>query len=134
MIVEDQSAVVAMLRDPATHGGDPVEVIETHAAIVFLAGQRAYKLKRAVRFPFLDFSDAARRRSACESELRLNRRTAPELYLDVVPVTRSGDRLAIDGDGEAVDWLVVMRRLDRETLFDRMAARGLEDPAGLLLA
>lgn len=130
MIVEDQSAVVALLADPASHGGAPVETVETHAAFVFLAGEAAYKLKRAVRFPFLDFSSAALRKRACDSEVRLNRRTAPDLYLGVVPVTRAADAtLALDGEGEAVDWLVVMRRFDQDTLFDRLAARGELTPA-----
>ena len=125
MIVEDQSEVVALLCDPASHGGAAVEVIETHAAVVVLAGATAYKLKRAVRFPFLDFSTAAKRRVACEAEVRLNSRTAPELYRGVVAVTRAPDgALAIGGDGDAVDWLVVMRRFDQDRLFDRLAARG----------
>ncbi len=128
MIVEDQSDVLAFLRDPASHAGAAVEEIETHAAHVFLVGERAYKLKRSVRFAFLDFSTAALRHAACESELSLNRRTAPELYLAVAAVTREADgRLALDGAGEAVDWLVVMQRFDQETLFDRLAARGALD-------
>jgi aminoglycoside phosphotransferase family enzyme/predicted kinase len=124
VIVDDQRNVVAMLSDPATHGGAAVEVIETHAAVVVLAGERAYKLKRAVRFAFLDFSTPDKRREACEAEVRLNARTAPDLYLGVVPVTRGAGGLAIAGEGETVDWLVVMRRFDQDLLFDRLAARG----------
>lgn len=132
MIVEDQSDVLAFLRDPASHGGETVEEIETHAAHVFLVGGRAYKLKRSVRFAFLDFSTVALRQEACESELALNRRTAPELYLAVAAVTRSADgHLALDGAGEAVDWLVVMQRFDQETLFDRLASRGALDDGQL---
>jgi uncharacterized protein len=132
MIVEDQSDVLAYLRDPASHGGEAVEEIETHAAHVFLVGERAYKLKRSVRFAFLDFSTIALRQAACESELAFNRRTAPELYLAVAAVTRDADgRLALDGAGEAVDWLVVMQRFDQETLFDRLASRGALDDGQL---
>ncbi len=129
MIVEDQSEVLSFLRDPVNHGGEAVEEVGTHAAYVFLAGDRAYKLKRSVRFAFLDFSTVTRRKTACEAELALNRRAAPSLYLAVIPVTRDeGGSLALDGVGEPVDWLVVMRRFDQETLFDRLAARGaLED-------
>jgi aminoglycoside phosphotransferase family enzyme/predicted kinase len=93
---------------------------------VFLAGDRALKLKRAVKLPYLDFSTVARRRAACEAELAVNRRTAPDLYLDVVPVVRRGDgTLAVGGAGAVLDWLVVMRRFDQSTLFDKRAARGV---------
>jgi aminoglycoside phosphotransferase family enzyme len=79
---------------------------------IFLAGRRAYKLKKPVRFDYLDFSTLALREAACRSELSLNRRLAPDVYLDVVPLTRGPRGLAIGGPGEVVDWLVVMRRLD----------------------
>ena len=88
MTTEDQAAVIDFLAAPATHGGATVERIDTHASIVFLAGARAYKLKRAVRFDYLDFSTPERRRSLCEAEVRLNQRTAPALYRGVVAVTR----------------------------------------------
>ena len=80
-----QRDVVAFLRDPSSYppGTGPVDTIETHASIVFLAGKRAYKLKRAIKYPYLDFSTIARRRAACTAELMLNRRTAPLLYLEV---------------------------------------------------
>src|SRR5512146_2253049 len=107
MITEDQSEVVALLESPATHGGAAVERVETHASIVFLAGSRAWKLKRAVRYDYLDFSTAARRKAMCEAELRLNRRTAPALYRAVVPVTRGpSGALTLGGRGTPVDWLV----------------------------
>lgn len=124
-ITQDQRAVAAFLADPATHGGETPERVDTHAAMVFIAGDRAYKLKRAVWFPFLDFSTPERRRAACEAEVRLNRRTAADFYLGCRPVTRGHDgTLALDGDGEEVDWVVVMRRFDQDLLFDRMADRG----------
>lgn len=122
---EDQADTIALLSDPATHGGVAPRRIDTHAAMVFLAGDRAWKLKRAVWFPFLDFSTEAKRRSACEAELRLNRRTAPDLYLDCLPLTRdSAGRLAVDGAGETVDWVVLMRRFEQEALFSVMAEAG----------
>jgi aminoglycoside phosphotransferase family enzyme/predicted kinase len=122
---DDQSAVVAFLSDPATHGGEPVERAETHCAIVFLAGDRAWKLKRAVTYAFLDFASLDARRAACEAEIRLNSRTAPEIYQRAVPVTREADgRLAIGGAGEVVDWLVAMRRFPADGLFDVRADRG----------
>ena len=90
-------------RPPST----TLERIETHASIVFLAGDFAYKVKKAVKYPFLDFSTLEKRRRACLNELRVNRLTAPELYLDVFPVTRDkrGD-FRLGGDGEPVEWVL----------------------------
>jgi aminoglycoside phosphotransferase family enzyme/predicted kinase len=123
MITEDQFDVIEFLGAPATHGGAGVDRLETHTAVVFLAGPRAYKLKRAVRFDYLDFSTAEQRRAMCEAEVRRNRRTAPGLYLGVVAVTREPDgTLAIDGRGTPVDWLVEMNRFPQEALLDRQAA------------
>jgi hypothetical protein len=129
MTAADQRDVIDFLSRPDTHGGAAVERIDTHGAIVFLAGDRAYKLKRAVRFPYMDYSTRERRRAMCEAELALNRRTAPMLYEAVVPVTHAGGRLRVGGEGEAVDWLVVMRRFDQAGLFDRLAARRALTPA-----
>ena len=132
MIVEDQSALITFLSRPGTYGPGvmSVERIDTHCAVVFLAGAYAYKLKRAVRFPYLDFSTAELRRKVCRAELRINRRTAPDLYRRVIPATRRHDGpLELDGDGEPVDWLLVMARFDQDTLFDRMAMDGKLTPA-----
>ena len=102
MITQDQSGVVALLASPATHAGADVERIDTHASIVFLAGDRAWKLKRAVRYDYLDYSTADRRRAMCEAEVRVNRRIAPALYRGVTAVTRQADgSLAIGGAGHA---------------------------------
>ena len=92
MITDDQSAVIEFLASPSTHGSS-VERIDTHSAVVFMAGDRAWKLKRAVKFDYLDFSTAERRKASCEAELHLNRRTAPAIYQRVVPVTREHDAL-----------------------------------------
>ena len=128
MITEDQTAVIEFLAAPHTHGGQPVERIDTHTAIVFLAGARAYKLKRAVRFDYVDFSTSRQRQACCEAELRLNRRTAPTLYRAVVPVTREPDgSLALAGRGAPVDWVVEMQRFPQGALFDRRAAAGQLD-------
>jgi aminoglycoside phosphotransferase family enzyme/predicted kinase len=122
---QDQSAAIAFLADAATHGDAEPERIDTHAAMVFLAGDRAYKLKRAVWFPFLDFSTLEKRRAACEAEVRLNRRTAPDIYLGCHAITREADgSIRLDGGGEILDWVVAMRRFDQDLLFDRMAERG----------
>jgi aminoglycoside phosphotransferase family enzyme len=91
VITQDQSAAIDFLAAPATHGGTNVERIDTHASIVFLVGSRAYKLKRAVLFDYLDFSTAERRRTLCEAEVYLNRRTAPSLYRGIVAISRRDD-------------------------------------------
>ena len=122
-----QRDVIAFLSTPAAYGlpnGSVIERIDTHISIVWLAGGRAYKLKRAVAFDYVDFSTIELRRVACDAEVRLNRRTASTLYLGVRAVTREADgRLALAGQGEPIDWLVEMVRFDQDALFDRLAER-----------
>jgi hypothetical protein len=124
---DDQAEVIAFLGDPASYTPRPgrVERFETHGALVFLAGDEAWKIKRAVRFPYMDFSTLARRRAVCARELEINRRLAPELYLACVPIVRAPDgRLALGGVGEPVEWAVRMRRFDQAALLGRMAQAG----------
>ncbi len=128
MVTEDQTDVVEFLAAPFTHGTATVERIDTHSAVVFLAGEHAYKLKRAVRFDYLDFSTAERRRAMCDAEVRLNRRSAPHIYRGVVPITREpGGALALGGSGPPIDWVVEMNRFAQDALFDRLAAAGRLD-------
>ncbi|MFP4269905.1 MAG: aminoglycoside phosphotransferase, partial [Alphaproteobacteria bacterium] len=129
MTDEAHAALVAALDRGEPFAAAEVERIDTHAAHVFLVGERAYKMKRPVTFSFLDFSTVEARRRALENELRLNRRTAPDLYLRVLPVTRRGDAFTLDGDGEVVDWLLEMRRFAQAQKLDRIAAQGPLDPA-----
>jgi aminoglycoside phosphotransferase family enzyme/predicted kinase len=127
---ESQDAVFAFLGDFAAHGGQQVKRIDTHAAVVFLAGDRVLKVKRAVQFPFLDFSTLAKRKAACESEIAVNRAFAPEIYRRVVPITRQSDgRLALDGDGTPVEWALEMHRFDETKTLDHLAAAGRIDNA-----
>ena len=124
---EDQREVVAFLKDPSSYGPgvDRVEVIETHASLVFIAGDRVFKLKRAVAYPYLDFSTADLRRRACEAELVLNRRTAPALYEEIRGLYRdAGAAVSFAPSGEALDWVVVMRRFEQDLLFDALAKTG----------
>jgi aminoglycoside phosphotransferase family enzyme len=124
-ITQDQGATIAFLEKLADREGGTRERVDTHAAIVFLAGDTAWKLKRAIWFPFLDFSTPEKRQAACEAEVKLNRRTAPDIYLGCQPITREANgTLTLGGEGEAVDWVVLMRRFDQDMLFDRMAERG----------
>jgi aminoglycoside phosphotransferase family enzyme/predicted kinase len=120
----DQDEIVDFLSSDTAFGGEPVRHVQTHLSHVFLAGDRAWKMKRAVRFTFVDFSTADLRRASSEREVLLNRRTAPALYLGVVPVTWDGRNLAVAGQGEAVDWLVEMRRFDERALLSRCARSG----------
>jgi aminoglycoside phosphotransferase family enzyme/predicted kinase len=128
-VIQSQDAVFAFLADPATHGGRAVKRIDTHAAVTFLAGERVYKVKRAVRFPFLDFSTLEKRKAACEHEIAVNRRYAPDIYLGVVPITHAGEQLRLRGDGEPVEWAVEMHRFDESQTLDRLADAGRIDAA-----
>lgn len=127
-VVEDQSETVAFLERQLK----PERRIDTHGAIVFLGRDRAYKMKRAVKFPYMDFSTAPRRAAMCGAEIDVNRRLAPEIYLGVMPVFRRNGQLTLGEIGEecedAVDWLVVMRRFEEEGMLDRMATRGALTP------
>ncbi len=115
-----------LLARPAAYPDRPraVEIVETHISCVFLTDTFVYKLKKPVRFEFVDFSTLAARRHACEEEVRLNRRLARDIYLGVVPIMRdTAGRLALAGDGEAVEWVVQMRRLPADGMLDvRMRA------------
>jgi len=123
-VVEDQSEVFAWLADPASHRGEKVVRVDTHGAALFLAGPDVYKLKRAVRFPFMDFSTLEKRRAACESEIAVNRPNAPQLYLGALPIRRSKGALHIGGeDGDIVEWAVHIRRFDETATLDRLAER-----------
>ncbi len=125
----NQSAVIAFLSDPKSYRGDVpiVERQETHGAIVFLAGDRAYKLKRAVRYAYMDFSTLERREAMCRRELEVNRRCAPDIYLEVRPLIRDGGRIRFGDprDRERVlDWVVVMRRFSQDALLEQKRRNG----------
>jgi len=112
-------------------GGGAIERIDTHGAAVFLAGAFAYKIKRPISFPYMDLSTPAKRRAACEAEVILNRRTAPQVYLGLAPVHISAASLSLGDIGAPIakdaECAVVMRRFDQDTLFDRLAERGRLD-------
>lgn len=121
----DQRAALAFMGEPGNIGPDAPERIDTHGAIVFLIGARAYKIKRAVRYPYMDFSTLELRRYACEAEIARNRRTAPTLYRGTIAITRDKDGvLALDGPGQPIEWAVEMGRFADEDLLDRMAREG----------
>jgi aminoglycoside phosphotransferase family enzyme len=109
--------------------GVPVSAKETHMSWVFMAGDHVYKLKKPVRFPYLDFSTLALREVACRAEVRLNRRLAPAVYDDVVPLRLGPAGLMLQGEGVTVDWLVRMRRIDESLTLESLLARGTVDRA-----
>jgi aminoglycoside phosphotransferase family enzyme/predicted kinase len=141
-----QDDVLAFLADPASYRGqarhrgqvDKVKRIDTHAATVFLAGDRVLKVKRAVRFPFLDYSTLDKRKQACEAELAVNAPYAPDIYRGVVAISREADgRLAIGGKGRPVEWAVEMRRFDETRTLDHLAGEidaALADALGRAVA
>ena len=121
-----QQRLAAALRDPASFGPacTSVQVIETHISWVYLTGSYAYKVKKAVDFGFLDFTTLESRRHYCAEELRLNRRTAAQVYLDVVPIAGSVERPVVGGKGPVLEWAVRMREFPQRALLSEMLARG----------
>ncbi len=126
-----QQRLAAALRDPASFGPEcsSVRVIETHISWVYLTGAYAWKVKKAVDFGFLDFTSLESRRRYCEDELRLNRRTAPQLYLDVVPIAGSVERPVVGGAGPVLEWMLKMREFSQDALLSALLARGALAPA-----
>lgn len=130
----EQDAVIQFLSKPQSYGltGGTVERVETHGAIVFLAGDYAYKLKRAVKYPYMDYSTPEKRETMCERELEINKRIAPEIYLEVRSILQGVDgylRFGPDEAAAARDHVVVMRRFDQDTLFGRLCDTGKLTPA-----
>ena len=121
-----QAKLVSSLRDAAISGAveKSVALIETHISYVLLTGQFAYKIKKTVELGFLDFSTLAARRFYCEEELRLNRRLAPKLYLDLVGITGSVEAPVLGGTGPVIEYAVKMREFPQEALASRALARG----------
>lgn len=133
MTVEIESApieqldTVAFLSNPASYGlNHPVEIHETHGSRVFLAGDHAYKLKRAVKLPYLDYSTPQRRREMCARELAVNRAMAPDLYEAVRGIVRENGALRFSDadDPRAIEWVVVMRRFHQSDLLEARRKAG----------
>jgi uncharacterized protein len=123
-----QERVFAFLTDPATH--PDVKRIDTHGASVFLEGGRALKIKRAVRFPFLDYSTLEKRKAACDEEMKINRPLAPQIYRRVVAITQKADgSLEIGGDDTPVEFAIEMTRFDEGLTLDHLAKAGPLDPS-----
>ena len=131
---EVQAQIFAFLADPSTyrgsaHAAGPIARVDTHGAVVFLTAWDAYKIKRAVRFPFMDFSTLEKRRVACEHEIAVNRRNAPEIYLGTLPIRKDAQGFHLGGEeGDIVEWAVHLARFDETQTFDRLADAGVLDP------
>lgn len=123
MITQDQSGIVAFLSSANAFADNSGEIgrASTHISEIFIGKDRVFKLKRAVKYPYLDFSTPEIRHVFCEAEVRVNRRTAPDLYIGIQPITKDLGGYHIGGTGEVVDWVVEMSRFDEPSLFDRLA-------------
>ena len=124
LVAESRARVAALRAQLESRERAPVRVIETHVSWVLLARELAYKFKKPVRLPFLDFSRLAERRRCCDEEVRLNRRFAPDLYLDVVEVRQGPAGPSFDGAGEVIDVAVRMRRFADGALWSERLAAG----------
>ena len=123
---DDTPELIRHLGDPACydHAAGPVRVIETHISYVLLTGEFAYKIKKPLDLGFLDFSSLDKRLHVCCEEVRLNRRLAPAVYLDVVPITGSPAAPRVNGAGEAFEYAVKMRQFPPDATLDRLDAQG----------
>ncbi len=103
---------------------EPLELLQTHISYVLLSGPYAYKVKKPMDFGFLDFTTLEKRRHFCEEELRLNRRAAPEIYLEVLPITQTGEQFQFGGSGQPVEYALKMRQFPQEAVFSSLFERG----------
>jgi aminoglycoside phosphotransferase family enzyme len=118
--------LIQALRSPAcySHPVSHVMVIETHISYIVLTGPYAYKIKKPVDLGFLDFSTLEKRRFYCEEELRLNRRLAPDIYLDVVAITGSAEHPGFEQNGSPIEYAVKMRQFPQEAMLDTLLEGG----------
>jgi len=118
-----QEAIFAYLKNSASYNSTvgKVDVIETHGAVIFLAGDFTYKIKKAIKLPYLDFSTLEKRHYFCQRELEINQPHAPDIYIGVLAITlEANGTLAIGGKGEPVEWSVRMRRFEQKNVFDQL--------------
>ena len=118
----NQNSIVKAFLDPEIydHSVGSIQLIETHISWVFLTGDFAYKIKKPVDFGFLDFTDIDKRQYYCQQELVLNKRLAPEIYLDVIPVTKLDNQISLNGEGTIIEYAIKMRQFDQHCLFDKL--------------
>ena len=107
----------------------PIRLLQTHVSYVLLTGEFVYKLKKPVNFGFLDYSTLDKRQHFCQEEIRLNQRTAAELYLDIVPITADGDRFVLGGEGKPVEYALKLKQFPQSALLTAVFDRGELTPA-----
>lgn len=123
--------LIAAMSRPEFYPRRPqgVEIVQTHISLIFIAGDEVYKVKKAVDFGFLDFTALEKRKFYCEEELRLNRRLAPETYLEVVPIAEdAAGRIRLGDGGRIIEYAVRMKLLPRERMLGRLLAEGKVEP------
>jgi aminoglycoside phosphotransferase family enzyme/predicted kinase len=122
----NQGKLFDNLKNPAFYGPHviSVQLIQTHISYVALTGSYAYKVKKPVNFGFLDFSTLDKRKYFCEEELRLNKRLCPDMYLDVLPITKTDSTLELDGDGPIVEYVLKMKEFPQECIMTNMLQQG----------
>ncbi len=124
----DQTQIIDALLQPDAYPQETgkIDLIQTHISLVFLTKDYVYKVKKAVNFGFLDFSTLDKRRLYCQKELELNRRLCPQIYLEVVPITKS-DTIKIGGDGETIEYALKMKRLPQDCIMTILLKEGKID-------
>lgn len=120
------SALIEQMHSPNfyPHPVQGIKLLQTHASYVFLTGDYAYKLKKPVNFNFLDYSTLAKRKYFCEQELQMNKKVAPEIYLEVLPIAKKGEQFLLGGAGEPIEYVLKMRQFPQESLFIAMFEQG----------
>jgi aminoglycoside phosphotransferase family enzyme len=118
----DVSSLQKALLNPEIYPDRPpvIKFIETHISLLFLTGNHVYKLKKPVNFGFLDFTSLEKRKFFCEQEVKLNRRLSPAVYLGVVGITKEGDQIHLEEEGETVEYAVKMKQIPEEKLMDKL--------------
>ncbi len=119
--------IVKNIGNPKFFGSDvkTVDIIQTHISYVALTGKYAYKIKKQVNYGFLDFSTVEKRKYYCEEEMRLNRRLCPDIYLDVIPITKKNSILELNGDGEIVDYVLKMKEFPQQKIMTNLLKQGM---------
>ena len=122
----DQPDMLENLKNPEFYGSDvkSIDILQTHISFVALTGKYAYKVKKPVNFGFLDFSTLEKRKYFCEEEMKLNRRLCPDIYLDVIPITRKDNTLELNGDGKIVDYALKMREFPQDKIMTNLIKQG----------
>ncbi len=127
--MQTKNPLVEGLLNPSSYPEEAgkIEIVQTHISFVFLTDKYAYKIKKPVNFGFLDFSNLEKRHIYCEKELVLNRRLCPEIYLEVLPITKTDDLLKIGGEGEPVEYALKMKRLPQNRIMTQLLQEGKID-------